>query len=1102
VCLVSSVFDSDDPEPEADSLELPAPAAANDRVGDYELLEQIGRGGMGVVFRARDLRLNRLVALKLILTGKLASDAEVKRFRVEDEAAAQLEHPNIVPIYDVGLHDGRHFFAMKLVEGGTLGQAIEYWEPAEDVKAPRSAASTNFQFSIFNSQFSIAALVAKTARAVHHAHQRGILHRDLKPGNILLDATGEPMVADFGLARRIEDDSKLTVSGMVMGSPDYMAPEQVQSCAGEITTAADVYSLGAILYELLAGQPPFAADTPLETMRKVVEEEPTPPSRVVLRGEQGKSASDLASRASRLAPDLETICLKCLEKAPARRYASAAELADDLERWQRGEPIQARPAGPGERAWKWVRRHPAWSALIVVCWVAMAGFMTLQLVNDAKVRHERDLARYQERRAATNEWFALAEAKRAESNALTARLNLYAADIYTAARFVEAGQVGPALALLKNHDPAPNQADLRGFEWHLLRARCAGDPATVLRGHTRAVQTLAFSKDGRRLASGDNRSIFLWDTANWQRAASFPNPNERAVWEAKGEQGLALMEREPAKAFELLTGRASLEAEIAPSRPDVAHATWALAFSPDGGTLLTAGKDEYVKFWDVKSGRLRCWYPSKRADATFLPDGQALAQGTGSSASRTMKIIDPATGKVVETLFTNCATFAVSANGRWLALLRQREDVRIWDTSNVVEVARFRTTAPVYGRLVISPDGRRVAAAAYDGEHVRVHDAALGWQQSAADRLGSQVRALAFSGDGNQLALGMRDSTVRLHDAAGGMMGSAQLRRFVGHHAEVSAVEWGPAGELISASEDGTVRVWNLSEVPRQHKIASRFASFVASPVEAQFAGVSEGNQIALWDGRSQEPRVLNDQQGFKPLAFRPEESALLVARRLDETQAGFELWSVTDGTTLRAFTLDGGRLMLASPRGDRVVLWDKSEAVVYDVSSGAELARFIEGRQGFQGESAAAFDGERFIVRTFPVGVTVWTVAAGRRTAVLRMPENTQADTIAATPDGAFVVTGDNDSLIRVWDCRNGRLLHKLAGHSGRLKALAVSPNGRTLASVGEDLVMKLWNLPTGRELMTMSRSVGISRMRFSPDGRSLICAQSGRGAHAWRAE
>src|SRR6185503_1123933 len=158
---------------------------------------------------------------------------------------------------------------------------------------------------------------------------------------------------------------------------------------------------------------------------------------------------------------------------------------------------------------------------------------------------------------------------------------------------------------------------------------------------------------------------------------------------------------------------------------------------------------------------------------------------------------------------TNCAAFAVSANGRWLALLRQREDVRIWDTSNVVEVARFRTTAPVYGRLAISPDGRRVAAAAYDGEHVRVHDAALGWQQSAADRLGSQVRALAFSGDGTQLAVGMRDSTVRLHDAAGGRMGSAQLRRFAGHHAEVSAVAWGPAGELISASEDGTVRVWN-----------------------------------------------------------------------------------------------------------------------------------------------------------------------------------------------------------------------------------------------------------------------------------------------------
>jgi serine/threonine protein kinase/WD40 repeat protein len=1129
VCLVSLLLapleepadESEADENETDD-ESPAPATANERAGDYELLERIGRGGMGVVFRARDLRLNRLVALKLILTGKLASDIEVKRFRIEAEAVARLEHSNIVPIYDVGMHEGRHFFAMKLVEGVTLSDHILQAEEREEETRRNTARETGaagdlnplFPVSPFPLSDS-ASMIVKIARAVHHAHQRGILHRDLKPGNILIDAvTGEPMVMDFGLARRLEEDSNLTASGMVMGSPSYMAPEQAGDRPGEVTTAADVYSLGAILYELLAGRPPFVGDTPLLTMRKVMEEEPVPPSRVALEDSRSRDTSPSAVSPSRrrvnrkskivnpVDRDLETICLQCLEKDPTRRYTSAAALADDLERWLRREPILARPCSPGERAWKWIRRHPALAALIGVTGAALAGFLTLQLVNEAQLTHERDLARHQERRATTNELRALAEARRAESNALTARLNLYAADIHSAARFIETGQVGPALALLKNHEPAPGQADVRGFEWHWLRGRAAGDPATVLRGHPRAVQTLAFSADGRHLASGDHRSVFLWDTANWQSTASFPNPNDPAVWEAKGEQGLALIQREPKKALELLTGRTGLEGEIAPSRPDVAHASWALAFSPDGHTLLTAGKEEYLKFWDVKMGRLRNWHASKKADGVFLPDGRVAALGEGGPAGRTIEIVDTATGRSVQTLSVNCASLAASANGRWLAILSGRQDVAVWDASNLTEVARFRTTAPVHGRLAISADGRRVAAAASDGELVRIHDAALAWRQSAADRLGSQVRSLAFSPDGNQLAIGMRDSTVRLHDATGGAVGSTELRRYTGHHAEVSAVAWGPGGELVSASEDGTVRVWNLAQAPREERMLRRFTGFVVSPDEALFAGVAEGNRIVLWDGRTREPRALNEREGFKPLGFRPEESALLVSQRLNETQASIELWRLADGATLRTMTLDGGRHMLASPRGDRLILWSKGEAVVYDVANGAELARFIEGRQGFQADSAAVFDGERFIVRTFPVGVTVWEVAAGRRVAVLRMPDGTHSDAIAATPDGALAVTGDNDSFIRVWNARDGRLLHKLAGHSGGLKALTVSPDGRTLASFGDDLVLKLWSLPTGRELMTMSRSIGISRLRFLPDGRAILWADPRRGAHVWRVE
>jgi tRNA A-37 threonylcarbamoyl transferase component Bud32 len=306
--------------------------------GDYDLLEEIGRGGMGVVCKARQRSLNRHVALKLLRRDRWAEAADAQRFRNEPEMVAQLDHPHIVPIYEVGEHESRLFFSMKLIDGGSLAEQLGRF-PAE----PRSAAR----------------LVAEVARAVHHAHQRGILHRDLKPSNVLLDHDGQPHVVDFGLAKRIEADASLTQSGALVGTPNYMAPEQTTGQRGAVTTATDVYGLGAVLYVLVTGGPPFKGEDVLATLVQVREREPRPPSRVNRKVDR----------------DLETICLKCLDKEPGRRYGSATEVADDLDRWLAGEPVWARRAGPWERAAKWVRRRPALAGLIAVSALAVLGLV-------------------------------------------------------------------------------------------------------------------------------------------------------------------------------------------------------------------------------------------------------------------------------------------------------------------------------------------------------------------------------------------------------------------------------------------------------------------------------------------------------------------------------------------------------------------------------------------------------------------------------------------------------------------------------------------------------------------------------------------------------
>ena len=700
----------------------PAVASAKYPVlfGGYELLAELGRGGMGVVYRARQVALNRPVAIKMLLHGAFSNAAFVERFQLEAEAAAHLDHPHIVPVYEVGQVGGQPFYSMRLIHGSSLAQVIA--ECRE-----RNADWLRYA----------AELLATIARAAHHAHERGVLHRDIKPHNILLDAEGQPYLADFGLAKLLGQEGGLTLGTGVIGSPEFMAPEQAAGKTREVTTAADVYGLGAVLYALLTGKAVFRADTPLETVRQVIEQEPVKP----------RLLNPAVDR------NLETICLKCLQKEPVKRYASAQALAEDLECWLRAEPIQARRATPVERVWLWCRRQPVRASL--------TGALALALVLGVS--------------GVVWQW------KRATASELQTRQNAYAADLNWAQVALEKGDLEGALAALDRQRPAPRQRDLRGWEWRYFWQRCqTNDPGSEIQPSSPTVLPIpvwsgafTFGPDGNQFIAVDNRDgvPLLWHGAplrQIERLSFLGVNNETVRWSPDG-QILAVGDRAGTLRIWDYPTRRMITNYLNPgnirSQPQVLR-QWADSFL---GTVADTTWHCTARLWDTRTWReIRLppdWPATNAKWAAVSYDNTILA---ALDADGTVAWWNMATGRRLKVFKQHFAStdgyLSFSPVNRLLAGSATDGQTTVWDTATGRIVTSIRANFRAVHGVAFSPDGRRLLSGGEDpGDVVRLLD--LGSLRHVATLTGPQDSYwfLEMSADGNTLAVaGMNKNNTLL----------------------------------------------------------------------------------------------------------------------------------------------------------------------------------------------------------------------------------------------------------------------------------------------------------------------------------------------------
>lgn len=997
------------PEGLADDLNTPpSTSQALDgqlrRFGDFTLINEIARGGMGVVYKARQESLKRIVALKMILAGKLAGELDVQRFRAEAEAAALLDHPGIVPVYEFGEWEGQHYFSMGFVDGPSLAQAFD------DPYPPRQATE----------------LMVKVCDAVEYAHRQGVVHRDLKPANVLLEANGNPRISDFGLAKRVELNSGLTVSGQIMGTPSYMPPEQALGSGSNVTQASDIYSLGAILYELLTGRPPFQSDNPMETLRQVLHRDPIPPRQLN----------------SSVPRDLETVCLKCLNKEPRRRYESADALADELRRYLAGQPIHARPISGVERAARLCRRNPTVSTSLGAVVLSLAAGLGAASYFALLEKHRADELSMTQSALVTESNLArefaqkeTAARRQIEDEQRKLQRQLYISAVNLAYRDWEYNDVHKARTLLESCAP-----EHRGWEWYFCHRLCRLEKLN-LAAHEGGAYSVAFAPDGSWVASvGMDEKLKIHD----------------------------------ASTGELMR---VLSTSLNMKRPRVYNRNDILAVAPDGRHVAVAWSDDSVAWMDLDGSPTR-FFLGHESSVTCLeisPDGTQVAAG---SMDGVVRVWDTTSGDLTRTLVAKATTprlralkrrtktihrLAFDPTGERLAAACMDGAVRIWQTESDNEPLIYEGHRGFVFGVAFSPDGQRVASGGWGGA-IHICDAVTGARAMILQGHDSFVHAIVFSADGRRIASSSEDRTVRLWDASTG----EPVETWRGHDGFVMDVAINHDATLVaSAGQDGTIRLWDASA----------------------------GRRVQVLDGHTGWTRAL---------AFSPDSRMLATGSAVHSADLEVFLWNTISGRRLgvcdawaepgavdtRSVTFSSdGQYLVAVGGGIRT----------YDVATGsARSPNHVSGHQSLA--LALAPDGERFVVGEKDGTISVWRIGSDAPEQTISAGES-RVQSLAFNQAGTMLAASFSDGTVRMceWDA-DCRLKETWRAHTKRVNEVAFSPDDRLLASASWDGVIKVWSMPERRLLRTLTgHSDEVYSVAFSPDGARLVSCSLDRTIKLW---